>query len=419
MSFSNEVDVWQLAEESEELSSLSDNASTLFIVGDSGCGKSTLIQSFLKPNSSKSPKPTFALDYNFARRKNVANDGKSKSLCHVWELGGDIHESKLLDVPLNPDKLLDTAILVVLDLSKPQNCTASLNKWLSILRSRIDMIMKGSVANSEQFETIRDKLSAPFTEHEDKSRISLFPLPVYVICNKLDVLRAQPVSDRRSLLQALRFITHSHGGTILATSSTESAHRDQFRSLMNSIAFQVNSKSMCEVSEGKSLYVTAGKDTFMNILLAINTGKDNNEHGTSVFASNEREAEDYLTSTGVHKGAFGRIDSVLIRTFGEAESAAAIWGENDKDGDADEENKDDVSSSYPEADIDEARAHRDLVLQQYLVEAARRERLNANILDDGATTKKSRESSSRNAESKDSYEGKSEMDDYDSRSRRK
>lgn len=419
MSSSNELDVWQLAEESDELSSLSDNASTIFVLGDSGCGKSTLIQSFLKPNSSKSPKPTFALDYNFARRKNVANDGKSKSLCHVWELGGDIHESKLLDVPLNPDELVDTAVLIVLDLSKPQNCTASLNKWLSIMRSRIDMIMRGFVANNEQFEAMNGILSSKFNEHEDKSRILLFPLPVYVICNKLDVLRTQPVSDRRSLLQALRFITHSHGGTILATSNTESAQRDQFRSLMNSIAFQVNSKSMCEVSEGKSLYVSAGKDTFMNILLAINTGKENGENGSSVFASNEREAEDYLTSTGVHKGAFARIDGMLIRTFGEAESAAANWGENDKDGDADEENKDEVSSSYPEADIDEARAHRDLVLQQYLVEAARRERLNANMLDEGnPATKKNRESS-RNVESKDSYEGKSEMDDYDSRSRRK
>jgi GTPase SAR1 family protein len=63
------------------------DTTTLF-VGDSGSGKSTLIQSFLKPSNTKvspyiivfidntndtnfmkAPKSTFALDYNFARRK--------------------------------------------------------------------------------------------------------------------------------------------------------------------------------------------------------------------------------------------------------------------------------------------------------------------------------------------------------------
>ena len=91
------------------------NDTTTLFVGDSGSGKSTLIQSFLKPNSSKAPKSTFALEYNFARRK---GSGSSKLIAHIWELGGDIFEPKLLEIPIALKNLSSLSLVVCADLSK-------------------------------------------------------------------------------------------------------------------------------------------------------------------------------------------------------------------------------------------------------------------------------------------------------------
>eukprot|EP01031_Cornospumella_fuschlensis_P035005 gene35005-42392_t len=79
----------------------------LLFAGDSQCGKSSLIQSFLKPtSSSKENKPTIALEYNFARKtQNTPNGNAQKYICHVYEIGGDLVDSRLLDVVLTKDSL--------------------------------------------------------------------------------------------------------------------------------------------------------------------------------------------------------------------------------------------------------------------------------------------------------------------------
>ena len=102
------IDLWELAS-LEDVDNAGgaprdgEDSNTLLVVGDARSGKSSLIQMFLKPNSSKEPKATFALEYNFARRKN-ASPG-TKSLAHIWEMGGDIKESGLLGIPLSATNL--------------------------------------------------------------------------------------------------------------------------------------------------------------------------------------------------------------------------------------------------------------------------------------------------------------------------
>ena len=62
---------------------------TTLLVGDSGSGKSSIWQSFLKPTLTKEPKPTFALEYSFARKKvavSVPGVAPAKNLAHIWEL---------------------------------------------------------------------------------------------------------------------------------------------------------------------------------------------------------------------------------------------------------------------------------------------------------------------------------------------
>ena len=134
------ADLWQMCEDDAELnqksSDLAEDSSTVLIVGDPGSGKSSLIQGFLKPNNNKDPKTTFALEYSFARRKNAGGSG-GKTLAHIWELGGDIREPKLLEIPLALETLASTSVIITVDLSKPEDSFVSLERWIKLIRTHL------------------------------------------------------------------------------------------------------------------------------------------------------------------------------------------------------------------------------------------------------------------------------------------
>ena len=87
-------DLWSIIANERNVNAKDDvsksTTSIILFVGDAGSGKSTLIQSFLKPTVTKEPKPTFALEYAFARRKVTTSGSTSttgKTVAHIWELG--------------------------------------------------------------------------------------------------------------------------------------------------------------------------------------------------------------------------------------------------------------------------------------------------------------------------------------------
>ena len=240
------------------------DTTTLF-VGDSGCGKSTLINSFLKPNVSKEPKPTFALDYNFARRKASA----AKSVAHIWELGGDINEPRLLEVPLTPSALAFTSVVVVCDLSKPQNCLASVLKWVKRVQDVVSLRLRDLQSTDKPAaDKVKETAEKKYRGHAgaDDKRVRPCEVPLYIVANKYDKFREVPpvwqpfggsptwcsspvmschltvacrlqvaLADRRSLVQVLRFVAHYHGATLVTTSCVDAALKDSFRSFMSGI----------------------------------------------------------------------------------------------------------------------------------------------------------------------------------------
>ena len=149
-------DVWAKLEADPGLQQICNDSDggdmTVLFVGDAGSGKSSILQSFLKPNVNKDPKPTFALEYNFIRKKQVGTTAASKSVCHIWELGGDIFEPKLLEIPLSLKNIGHTSVAITVDLSKPQNIVPSLLKWISyvkdIVNRRVNEILSSASGSS-------------------------------------------------------------------------------------------------------------------------------------------------------------------------------------------------------------------------------------------------------------------------------
>lgn len=329
------------------------DTTTLF-VGDSGSGKSTLIQSFLKPSVTKEPKSTFALEYNFARKKAGSGSGMGgeRSVAHIWELGGDIYEPKLLEIPIKT--LSNLSVVIVCDLSKPQNAMSSLLRWIGLVRDVVNKrIGELKATNAPHAATVRDNAMKSFREHQrDGTRVRPCEVPLYIVANKFDSFKGLGSAERRQVYQCLRFVAHYNGATLVTASSADLSLKESFRSLCNTICFGSSLKSMCETSVEKPLAVTVGRDDFENIMLGNSSGSG----GDSL--------SQFITAQGVTRECWTRLSDLLKSFFGPADV-----GPEGIDGieEGREENE------FPEAEVDSMRAQRDVALAKYLQEAERKE----------------------------------------------
>lgn len=264
-------DIWTLVENEPQDIDISDLDTSLLIVGDSACGKTSLIHSFLKSSTTKTPKPTFALDYSFARKKNVSSSSAaSKSVAHIWELGGDIYEPGLLDIPISSRTIKSLSVMVCCDLSKPHNLLQSLLKWIQLVHGAVARRVKE--LGSEVSAQMRDAARAAFVGHVDERCVSPIDVPLYILCNKYDIFKDFKSVDKRAALQVLRFVAHNYGATILFTSTVEAPLRESFKVFMNSVAFRSGLRQAADVQHDKPAFVSAGKDSFESILLGHRSG---------------------------------------------------------------------------------------------------------------------------------------------------
>lgn len=406
------ADLWEVAEGDAELGNAEsvqlESGSTVLLVGDSGCGKSSLIQAFLKPNSTKDPKPTFALDYNFARRKNAGQQDAAKNsgaggrtVAHLWELGGDVYEPKLLDIPLSLKNITSSSVVIVCDMSKPKNVFASLKRWVSLVRDvvqrRVKALSESGPEGAAAAAALKDAAIQSYgSTHVDSTRVRPCEVPLVILGNKYDTFKSVASADRRTLLQVMRFVAHQHGATLLLTSAFE---REAYRALFNSVCFGLPVRPALELALDRPLCVTAGRDDFSAILLGTvpaSGGGGNNaaadEPATAAAAKSrlaysEADVAAYVSAHGVTRESWGRFAEVLQQAFGPPDpdppvagsqtAAGAGPGEEGKDDGADGGAGAGAGAGYPEAEVDEARAQRDAALQRYVDEAARREALGA------------------------------------------
>jgi GTPase SAR1 family protein len=261
-------DLWARIE-SEPIELDSDlSETTVLFVGDSGCGKTTLINSFLKANSSKQPKPTYALDYAFARKKNSSGSGQGKSVAHIWELGGDIKEPGLLDVPISARNIKTLSIVICCDLSKPHNILMSLRQWIKLVREVISRkTAEHNTAHPESPFEMDEARIAQYAAHPDERIVSLSKVPVYVVATKYDIFKDMGSVERRAASQILRFACHYYGATLATTSSNDAGLRENFKVFINGVCFRTGIKQCHDVHHERPLHITCGKDTFESILL--------------------------------------------------------------------------------------------------------------------------------------------------------
>lgn len=157
---------------------------------------------------------------------------------------------------------------------------------------------------------------------------------------------------------------------------------------MNHLCFGVPIKPTCDVAVDRPVFVTAGMDSFHTILIGRGTGKGSeagigDNKAQSSLATTDSDVATYITSSTVNKETWGRFETTLVGVYGapdpeagRGKSTAVSTGSRvgeEGGGSAGVE----AAIEYPEDDIDEARSSRNMALEQYIQDAARREKMSA------------------------------------------
>jgi len=98
-----------------------------------------------------------------------------------------------MQVPLAPERILNSVLLIVLDLSVPGDVLPYLVKWITLLKSVVgDVLTQRSKHPSDALAVDRLKDEAMLRygpTHPDKREVTPLPIPLLIVGSKFDTFR--------------------------------------------------------------------------------------------------------------------------------------------------------------------------------------------------------------------------------------
>lgn len=239
----------------------SSDESSIFILGSKNSGKTSMILRFL--DRDEAPKPTTALDYTFGRRAKTGHN-IGKDVGHIWELGGGTFLSKLIEIPLTSATIRSMAIIIVLDLSLPNELWHTVETLLSQVKSKVNKALEG--IDKHSVEQLKKQAWKKFgEEHPDKVSVDPFPIPLAIIGGKYDIYQDFDPEKRKMISRALRFIAHKNGAHLQFFSTKAEGLTNRTRGLVGSLLFRTQLGKAVSVDHNKPIIVPAGQDSFSQI----------------------------------------------------------------------------------------------------------------------------------------------------------
>ncbi|XP_032881408.1 cytoplasmic dynein 2 light intermediate chain 1 isoform X1 [Amblyraja radiata] len=257
------AEVSKNSEEKENEEDLETRERSVFFLGSKSGGKTTIILRFL--DRDEVSKPTLALEYTFGRRARRHNT--PKDISHFWELGGGTLLSDLAQIPITVDNVRTLSVVLVLDLSKPNDLWQTMEKLLTVTKNHINKTMnelgkKYSININEIKQRSWKNLQK---NHPDWELVDPFPLPLVIIGSKYDILQNFESEKRRVICKTLRFVAHYYGGSLLFYSNKSEATVSKLRTVLNNLAFGTDRSKTISVEYNKPLFVPAGMDSLSQI----------------------------------------------------------------------------------------------------------------------------------------------------------
>ncbi|XP_073529414.1 cytoplasmic dynein 2 light intermediate chain 1 [Phyllobates terribilis] len=253
----------QMKENTEDESIVSTETDrSVFFMGNKNGGKTSIILRCI--DRDEAPKPTLALEYTFGRKAKGHNT--PKDIAHLWELGGGTSLLDLIQIPITSENIRTFSIVLVLDLSKPNELWHTMDSLLQVTRKRVDKIVADiGKSNSKAANQMTQNIwRAIPNNHPDRELIDPFPLPLLIIGSKYDIFQDFESEKRKIISKTLRFLSHYFGASLLFTSKAES-HKNILRSFVNHLAFGQDKSKVVSVDHNKPLIIPAGSDSLSQI----------------------------------------------------------------------------------------------------------------------------------------------------------
>ncbi|EGZ07422.1 hypothetical protein PHYSODRAFT_527996 [Phytophthora sojae] len=316
------------------------------IVGPRGSGKTSLTANFRNSSKAEEIKPTTALDYVFVRLRTAGRP----AVAHMWELASTKCVHEMIKVPLGPERILNGALVIVLDLSAPGDVVPALVKWLTTLYTVVQEVLKVKEKNPvEKFavDALKQEAMARYgSAHPDKDEVTPLPLPVLVMGNKYETFRDEDSIKRKGVTQAVRYLSHMYGASVLFTSMKDKNLVNQFRSVMKGFAFRAMARGTSkEVDPAKPLFVPAGADLFEDIGIPKSAGWRQDRFGKD---QHEEKARQWIKVASEY---YPPSADDLLTSKEQSE-------QDDKDGE-------ESPNQFPEPNIDRARQQKREELRRY------------------------------------------------------
>ncbi|XP_068532800.1 cytoplasmic dynein 2 light intermediate chain 1 isoform X1 [Anas acuta] len=189
-----------------------------------------------------------------------------KDIAHFWELGGGTSLQELIQIPITSNNIRSFAVVLVLDLSKPNELWTTMENLLQAIRDHVNKILaKLEKTNPEVATEIKQRMRNSLQkDHPDYELVDPFPIPLVIIGSKYDIFHEFDSEMRKTVSKTLRFISHYYGASLVFTSKSE-ALQLKARVLINHLAFGYERSKSVSVDHNKPLFIPAGMDSLSQI----------------------------------------------------------------------------------------------------------------------------------------------------------
>ncbi|XP_070697416.1 cytoplasmic dynein 2 light intermediate chain 1-like [Pempheris klunzingeri] len=260
---------------------------TVFLIGSKAGGKTSILLRCL--DRDEPSKPTLALEYTFGRRARGHNT--PKDIAHLWELGGGISLSDLVQIPITPANIRSLSVILVLDLSKPNAMWATMEKLLQATQAHLEKVSsqtqqaQKAKPGAKQQALVHSAARVLPKDYPDRELISPFPVPLLIIGSKYDIFQESDSDKKKVVSKTLRFIAHYYAASLIFTSIKSENLMSKTKNLFSHLAFGLDRGKTVSCDSTKPLVIPAGSDSFSQIGSPPTTDVDI----TSLHAKNPKD----------------------------------------------------------------------------------------------------------------------------------
>lgn len=168
-----------------------------------------------------------------------------------------------MEIPFRGGKDLNTtSIVLVLDLSRPEELWPTIEESLTQLRDIIQRLAKETYSSVLEVAALRLGES-----YNDLSTLDVFPIPILIIGSKYDIYQNLDPEIKKQICLCIRSVGHLIGASVLYVSSQMAFHNKILRDVLNSMGFNTVTKPIRQttIDYMGPLLIACGQDSWEKI----------------------------------------------------------------------------------------------------------------------------------------------------------